>query len=369
LRIRAFALLAAATAATGPRGSAAYTEFPSATAAGAAAPSSRALISSTTAAAEVAAAAVPAQPTSSATAAVADDVDAHAVADAHWQATIERLDTGAGLRAFLTSARVHQSLTLEPRHDEPEPWLVSNVAVAGRVRIQLSDGPSADVALDSSVIFRPLHCSAKFTPQPAGKLRLAGFMLSAERLGAMFGSEMPPILQSALAGHALESPLHPLPCTSRLRRLASSLFTTGLHGAMRLIFLEGVILQMIVEQARATYPTRGTAEHAGDRPAVARARERLFSDLRNPPSLGTLAAEVGLSEKALNAGFRATYGTTVFETFKDKRLEDARLLLRTEALPMKTVAFRVGYSHVSYFSRAFALKFGVSPLQFARRRD
>ena len=73
----------------------------------------------------------------------------------HWRATIERQDVGNGLRVFLTSADVRQSLTLEPHHLEVEPWLVSNVAVRGNVRLELSDGPATEISAHRSVIYRP----------------------------------------------------------------------------------------------------------------------------------------------------------------------------------------------------------------------
>src|SRR5258707_7396761 len=51
------------------------------------------------------------------------------IADDYWRGLTERLDLASGMRVFLTSADVHRPLTLEPRHEESEPWLVSNIAV------------------------------------------------------------------------------------------------------------------------------------------------------------------------------------------------------------------------------------------------
>lgn len=292
------------------------------------------------------------------------------ISDTHWDATLERQDTGMGLRVFLTSARVRESLTLEAHHLEEKPWVAGNVAVKGRVRIELSDGPSADISPTTSIIFRPSDRRARFTPRPTRDLRLAGFMIAAERLELMFGAEMPPLFRTAIAAGD-GSPLHALPCSTHIRRLAATLFTRDLRGAMRLIFMEAVVLQILIEQTAGMLPAKpgGRKAPSPDRRTIDRARQRLFADLRNPPDLAALATEVGLSEKALNAGFRATYGTTVFETLRDKRLDDARILLETESLSLKTIAFRVGYSHLSNFSRAFALKFGVPPRRYVKFRD
>jgi AraC-like DNA-binding protein len=291
--------------------------------------------------------------------------------NAFWRATIERQDVGTGLRVFLTSADVRQALTLEPHHHEPVPWLVSDIAVKGTIRLELSDGPSAEISPSQSVIFRPEDRRARFSPNPTRDLRMAGFMISADRLDHMFGGEMPEIVAATIEAGSDASPLQAIPASGRLRQLAGSLFTCRLQGTMRLIFMEGVVLQLLVEQA-ATSSRRDTRRARRlthrDQAAIADARDRLFSDLRSPPSLAFLAAEAGMSEKALNSGFRAMYGTTVFETLRDKRLDDARQLLEAWDLPMKTVAFRLGYTHVSNFTRAFTRRFGAPPRRYANRR-
>jgi transcriptional regulator GlxA family with amidase domain len=91
----------------------------------------------------------------------------------------------------------------------------------------------------------------------------------------------------------------------------------------------------------------------------------LLGDMRRPPSLGALAAAVGLSEKRLNAAFRACFGGTVFETLRNERLAHARLALKTEPIPLKQVAFRVGYNHVTNFINAFSARYGEPPRRYA----
>jgi AraC-like DNA-binding protein len=86
--------------------------------------------------------------------------------------------------------------------------------------------------------------------------------------------------------------------------------------------------------------------------------------MRAPPSLGELAAAAGLTEKRLNAGFRALFGTTVFETLRNERLEHARLVLDSEEVTLKAIAFRVGYNHVTNFINAFAARYGAPPRQY-----
>jgi AraC-like DNA-binding protein len=92
------------------------------------------------------------------------------------------------------------------------------------------------------------------------------------------------------------------------------------------------------------------------------AHERLLHDLREPPDLDALAKDVGLSPKRLNRGFRELYGTTVFAFLRDARLEAARKALEAGTpLPLKQLAWELGYQQVSNFVTAFRRRFGVTP--------
>jgi AraC-like DNA-binding protein len=83
--------------------------------------------------------------------------------------------------------------------------------------------------------------------------------------------------------------------------------------------------------------------------------------------VGELAATAGMSESALNAGFRALFGGSVYEILRDERLEHARIALETTDTPVKQIAFRVGYNHVTNFINAFTTRYGTSPARLRGR--
>lgn len=75
-----------------------------------------------------------------------------------------------------------------------------------------------------------------------------------------------------------------------------------------------------------------------------------------------MPARWGLSAKRLNSGFRETYGTTVFNYLRDARLDAARAALEAGTpLPLKHLAWELGYSQVTNFVTAFRRRFGVTP--------
>jgi len=73
------------------------------------------------------------------------------------------------------------------------------------------------------------------------------------------------------------------------------------------------------------------------------------------------AREVGLSLKRLLHGFKEIYGETPAQLLRHERLLLARRLVEEGQLPLKEVAWRVGYHHVTNFVNAFSAEYGVPP--------
>lgn len=86
--------------------------------------------------------------------------------------------------------------------------------------------------------------------------------------------------------------------------------------------------------------------------------------------LGSLDREVSLGEAAARVGFHRVYFSTLFAEQMGRsysrfctalRMEHAKRLLRTEALPPAQVAERCGYRDLTYFYRVFRQHVGVTP--------
>ncbi len=295
------------------------------------------------------------------------------IEDDHVQTTTERIDIGDGMRVFLTSAEVRSPVTVTAPHSAPGPWLAANVAAQGRIDLEMTDGQRATIDADRSVLFRSADKVSRYTSLPGKTLRLAGYMIRADRAKHIFGGAVPEPVRPLARRTVRESIVIATPADLQQRRLAASLFVARLHGPMRAIFMEGVALQLFAMQTAAASALPAGEPPAerlsqGERAGVEAARQILLADMRTPPTLGELAARTGVSEKALNAGFRLLYGATVFETLRNERLEHARLALETGAVPMKTIAFRVGYNHVTNFISAFTRRYGKPPVRYVRER-
>ncbi|GAB3639604.1 AraC family transcriptional regulator [Spirosoma arcticum] len=82
---------------------------------------------------------------------------------------------------------------------------------------------------------------------------------------------------------------------------------------------------------------------------------------------GTLEREMGLSRTQLFRKLKKLTGFATANYIRQVRLCNARDLLETTVLPVGEVAWRVGFTELSYFSHAFAETFGQSPSDWRKR--
>jgi AraC-like DNA-binding protein len=287
--------------------------------------------------------------------------------NAGWRATIERIEIGAGLRVFLTDAHAHQDITVEAHSDRTDRWVAGQVTITGRADIDFHDGAHTHAAADQAVLFRLSGRGAAYSLKAGTRFHSAGYGLAVDRIVRLFDGDVPASLRALLEPRVEVSRTVATDINRRMRGLASGLFARGFNGPLRTLMMEGAVLQLLAVQAMAAEDRLQSrlrpALSGHERTAVHDARERLLADMRQPPTLGDLADAVGLTEKRLNAGFRALFGVTVFEALRNERLDHARLAFHSGAVTLKEVSFRVGYNHVTNFINAFTQRYGAPPRQ------
>lgn len=97
---------------------------------------------------------------------------------------------------------------------------------------------------------------------------------------------------------------------------------------------------------------------------IRRAKDIILERMTAPPSLESLAQEIGLNVKKLKDGFKQLYGETVFSYLLDHKMEEARRMLATGTWNVNEVGLKLGYSTSSHFIAAFKKKFGTTPKKY-----
>lgn len=101
---------------------------------------------------------------------------------------------------------------------------------------------------------------------------------------------------------------------------------------------------------------------------VRRVEEYLAANAARPVSLADLVALVGVSGRAIQAGFKAHRGSSPMSFLRARRYELARRqLLASPDATITEVAFNCGFEHVGRFSAGYRARFGESPRATQRR--
>ena len=99
-------------------------------------------------------------------------------------------------------------------------------------------------------------------------------------------------------------------------------------------------------------------------PTVRRAILYIDSDLSRELSLSSVAEHLNLSAAYLSAIFKKELGKTITDFINERRISHAKLLLKTTALQIQTVAAHCGFLDVHYFSRVFKKIVGKTPKSY-----
>jgi len=95
-------------------------------------------------------------------------------------------------------------------------------------------------------------------------------------------------------------------------------------------------------------------------------RDNLMQSGNFSMSLDKIATEAGLSARTLRRRLQEE-GTSFNEILTSSRMQTAKQLLSVEGLSVSATAFKIGYSEVASFSRAYARWWGESPSKTATR--
>jgi AraC-like DNA-binding protein len=97
---------------------------------------------------------------------------------------------------------------------------------------------------------------------------------------------------------------------------------------------------------------------------VADAQIEIAKDLRGIPSVPDLAARFGVSARTLSRRFKMAAGLSIGDYALRRRLDEAQSLLRRTNLSVTEVAFEVGLTDPSHFTRVFRKQLGLTPTRY-----
>jgi len=135
-----------------------------------------------------------------------------------------------------------------------------------------------------------------------------------------------------------------------------------LEGNMRSLFAQSIILQYLLElnlyiSSEKSFLTNLEKDDFN----VAALHSELLQVTADIPNLAELSKKYNVSSGKLNQAFIKKYDQSIYSFLSNQRLDQAYQALINTDVPMKTLAHKIGYSHVNHFITAFKKKFGVTP--------
>ena len=100
---------------------------------------------------------------------------------------------------------------------------------------------------------------------------------------------------------------------------------------------------------------------------IERALRFIEENLDKPITLEKVSRASGMSKSHFARTFKKTEGNTFKKCLNQKRINRAKILLKTQTMNITEVCFAVGFNDLSYFDRVFRRLKGMSPSAYQKK--
>ncbi len=101
--------------------------------------------------------------------------------------------------------------------------------------------------------------------------------------------------------------------------------------------------------------------------SVVRTCENWFGEhFRETHAIKQVVELANIPERTLKRRFKTATGATLIEHLQNLRIEEAKRLLESGAMPVDEISVEVGYEDASFFRRLFKRRTGLTPSQYRR---
>lgn len=130
------------------------------------------------------------------------------------------------------------------------------------------------------------------------------------------------------------------------------------------IYLAARLLDLIDAVCR-DCSEKNTIKRSGN-PLIAEALNFMDNNFSKNIRLSDIAHSLNISPVYFHRIFSQITGQTPYQYLLHKKLDAAKKLLITTALPLSDIAFSVGFTSQSYFGYVFKKELGITPLQYRK---
>ena len=283
---------------------------------------------------------------------------------------IRRVQLRPGIELIIENLKLRDNLILEAEYNEANIAFGISFCLTGNARGKVYGMEEEfNIAPGQGSLGFALKRQGSMEYQLGQRVRVISLVMEPMIFNTFIDAQVmyiPTQLEQIINGKYNSFYLQNFHMNSAMRMVAQQIINCPYQGLTRRLYLEskGIEILAYYTELLSQQPVSYQKEISLKPDEINRiyyAKEILFKNFQNPPSLIDLAKLVGLNDYKLKVGFRHCFGNTVFGCLHEYRMEEAKKLLETKKLNINQVAHSVGYASETSFSSAFRKKFGVSP--------
>lgn len=287
-------------------------------------------------------------------------------ATAQWRLDVDHFTFDDELSVCMPSIDIRAPFVLNSHTTYIEPRVKVVFRFAGHNELLLPDGVDMSMAEGQILILAPVEHAFQYTYSRVERLDGFEIFISPARLSRYIGDAMPVDLHPFTRERTGASRAINFHATPEMKTLAAMIRNTDLSGSLKKLQVEGFVLSLLALIGAQLGGHQSDLNTRRDRDAAMEAYQIIVSDLSVGHTVGSLAADVNISERRLSRAFQELFKMSIFQKQKVERLQEARRLLESDHLKLKQIAHQVGYAHVANFVRAFSAHYHAPPRRLTR---
>ncbi|MDJ0951813.1 MAG: AraC family transcriptional regulator [Alphaproteobacteria bacterium] len=152
------------------------------------------------------------------------------------------------------------------------------------------------------------------------------------------------------------------PLTPEMARVAGALISPNIHSSLLRGYISAKSRELLYLGLDSILNVHSIRSEGTDaiRRKIETAKQILDENTRDKITVEMLAEELGMAPATLSKHFTQAFKRSVQEYAAESRMTKAVHLLVSTKMPMKQIAYEVGYNHVSNFCLAFKRRFGTT---------
>jgi len=277
---------------------------------------------------------------------------------------VTRLDTGFSVLRMKNDADESQ----QANYPVTEEFIQFHFCLKGQMTFVYNQGSySFPVNEDHSMLLFNPQKALPIDVELAPHSWLVSVLISITKFHSLFSSDADHI-SFLTPENSTKKYYDNMPFTSAIAVVLSQILQAKVHDSMKTLYFKGKVYELLSlyfnkneDPSLEQCPFLVNEENVRK---IRQAKDIILERMTDPPSLDSLAVEIGLSLKKLKEGFKQLYGDTVYAYLLDHKMEEARRMLDSQKFNVNEVGLKLGYSTASHFIAAFKKKFGTTPKKY-----